>query len=155
MAIELEILSPNDRPALLGITSPDILDYARSVLDQMGYKVHSAESHEEFLERFSRVQYELVLIEDTFCGSQPGGNEALKTLQNMSMPLRRHATVLLLSDTLPSMDAMRAFQQSVHAVVNRADLDKLMLIAQQVVNDNTTFLHAYRDVQARIVQGKR
>ena len=50
---------------------------------------------------------------------------------------------------------MPAFQQSVHAVVNRVDVDKLMLILQQVVNDNLTFLSVYRDVQSRISQGKR
>jgi hypothetical protein len=35
------------------------------------------------------------------------------------------------------------------------DLDKLMLILQQVVNDNTLFLNTYRDVQRNIAQGKR
>jgi hypothetical protein len=50
---------------------------------------------------------------------------------------------------------MSAFQQSVHATVNRMDLDKLMLIVQQVVNDNTLFLNTYRDVQRNISQGKR
>ena len=37
---------------------------------------------------------------------------------------RRHATVLLLSDTFHSLDAMSAFQQSVHATVNRMELTK-------------------------------
>lgn len=155
MPIELEILGPNDRPALLGISSSDVLDYAHGVLDQMGYKVHMANSHEEFNERFGRVQYELVIVEETFGGVPPGQNVALTTLQNLPMSLRRHATVLLLSDALQTLDPMQAFQQSVHAVINRIDVDKLMLILQQVTNDNLTFLNTYRDVQSRIAQGKR
>jgi CheY-like chemotaxis protein len=154
MALELEILGPNDRPALLGIESADVLDYAIGVLEQMGYKVRSAISGEEFVERFGRVQYELIIIQDTF-GMTDGENVALKTLQNMPMSLRRHATVVLLSENLPTLEPMPAFQQSVHAVVNRVDVDKLMLILQQVVNDNLTFLSVYKDVQNRIAQGKR
>lgn len=155
MSLDLEILSPTDRPVLLGISSADILEYARGVLDQMGYKVHTAINHEEFLDRFARVQYEIILLEDTFGGVLPEQNTALSTLQSMPMSVRRHATVLLVSDMLPSLDAMHAFHQSVHATVNRADMDKLMLIVQQVVNDNTLFLNTYRDVSSRIAQGKR
>ena len=155
MSLDLEILAPTDRPVLLGISSPDVLDYARGVLDQMGYKVHTAVNDEEFLDRFARVQYEIILLEDTFGGVLAEQNQSLLTLQLMPMAQRRHATVLLLSDTIPSLHAMHAFHQSVHATINRADLDKLMLIVQQVVNDNTLFLNTYRDVQGRIAQGKK
>ena len=37
--------------------------------------------------------------------------------------------------------------------INCADMDKLMLILQQVTNDNAIFLNVYRDVQTRIAQG--
>lgn len=154
MSLDLEILSPSDRPVLLGISSPDILDYARGVLDQMGYKVHIAVHHEEFLDRFARVQYEIALLEDSFGGVLPEQNVPLTTLQQMPMNLRRHCTVMLLSDVLPSLDPMHAFHQSVHAIINRVDMDKLMLIVQQVTNENAIFLNAYRDVQSRIAQGK-
>ena len=155
MSLDLEILAPTDRPVLLGISAADILDYAQGVLDQLGYKVHTATSKDEFLDRFSRVQYEIILLEDTFGGVPPDQNESLQTLQLMPMAQRRHATIMLISDTLPSLDSMVAFQNSVHATINRNDLDKLMLIIQQVVNDNTLFLNTYRDVQRNIAQGKR
>jgi hypothetical protein len=155
MPLDLEILAPGDRPALLGISAPDVLSYAEGVLDQMGYKVHSASTHDEFLERYGRVQYELVFIQDGFGGVPPVQNKALTTLQSLPMNLRRHSTVLLLSDTLETLNPMLAFQQSVHAIVNRIDLDKLLLVLQQVVNDNLTFLNVYRDVQSKIAQGKR
>ena len=155
MSLDLEILAPTDRPVLLGIAAADILDYAQGVLDQLGYKVHTATTKDEFLDRFSRVQYEIILLEDTFGGLPPDQNESLQTLQQMPMAQRRHATILLISDTLPSLDSLVAFQHSVHATINRNDLDKLMLIIQQVVNDNTLFLNTYRDVQRNITQGKR
>lgn len=155
MAIEFEILSPTDRPALVGLTAPDMQQYVGGVLEQLGYKVHAASTHDEFLDRFSRVQYEVVVLEDTFMGVPPDQNTALTTLQNMPMMLRRHATVFLLGDHFQTLDPMQAFQQSVHAVVNRVDVDKVMLVIQQVVNDTSMFLTAYRDVQTRIAQGKK
>ncbi len=155
MPLDLEILAPGDRPILLGVSSKDVLDYAEGVFDQMGYKVHSAATHDEFLERYGRVQYEIVFLEDSFGGVPWTQNKALTTLQSMPMNLRRHSTVMLFSDTLETLNPMQAFHQSVHAIVNRVDLDKLLLVVQQVVNDNLTFLNVYRDVQTRIAQGKR
>ena len=155
MPLELEILAPGDRPALLAITTPDVLQYAEGVLDQMGYKVHSASSHDEFLERYGRVQYELIFMEEKFGGGTTAQNRALATLQSMPMALRRHSTTLLLSNELDTLNSLQAFQKSVNAVVNHSDLDKLMIVIQQVVNDNLTFLNVYRDVQSRIAQGKR
>jgi hypothetical protein len=155
MSLDLEILSPNDRPALLGVSTPDILAYAQGVLDQMGYKVHSASTHDEFIERFGRVQYEFVFLEERFDGATPDEHKSLNTLQGMPMALRRHTTALLLGGELETLNALQAFQRSVHAVINHVDLDKLMLVIQQVVNDNLTFLNVYRDVQSRIAQGKR
>lgn len=155
MALDLEILAPGDRPALFGISSSDVRDYAEGVFDQMGYKVHLAGTQDEFLERYGRVHYEIVFLEDAFGQVAPAQNKALTTLQSMPMSLRRHSTVLLFSDTLETLNPMQAFQNSVHAVVNRVDLDKLLLVVQQVVNDNLTFLNVYRDVQSRIAQGKR
>jgi hypothetical protein len=154
MALDLEILSPTDRPALLGITAPDLLEYATGVLDQLGFKVHSAPNHDEFLERFGRVQYFVALLEDNFCEVPPEDNVALTTLQSMPMILRRNTTILLLGDAFQTLDPLQAFQQSVHAVINRADADKLVLIIQQVVSDSSIFLQAFRDVQTRIAQGK-
>ena len=155
MALELEFLSPLDKPALLGITAQDVQEHARAALAEIGYKVHIAGTHEEFLERFGRVQYQVVIIEEAFGGVLPEQNVALTSLQGMNMALRRHATVVLLGDVFETLNPLQAFQQSVHAVINRVDADKLSLILQQVINDNALFLNVYRDVQARISQGKR
>jgi DNA-binding NtrC family response regulator len=155
MALEVEFLSPTDKPALLGLTTPDALAAAQSALQEMGYKVHTAESHEHFLARFSQVQYQVVVLEENFGGLPKDQNTALSTLQWMSMPLRRHATVVLIGDLFQTLAPLQAFQQSVHAVVNRTDLAQLKTILMQVINDNVLFLNTFRDVQARIAEGKR
>ena len=155
MSLEMEFLSPLDKPALLAISSPDLVVAARSALTEIGYKVHETSTSPEFLDRFGRIQYQVVIIEESFGGVLPEQNVALTTLQQMQMQLRRHAAIVLLGDLFETLHPMQAFQQSVHAVVNRMDAGKLSLILQQVINDNATFLNTYRDVQARLAQGKR
>ena len=155
MALDLELLSPNDRPALLAFSTDVIQELSMKALTELGYKVHTANSHEDFLERFNRIQYQVIMIEDNFGNVQAEQNVPLGVLQNMPMNMRRHATILLIGDLYETLNPMHAFHQSVHAVINRIDCDKLSLILQQVIHDNTMFLNVYRDVAARVAQGAR
>lgn len=152
MSLELELLSPGDKPALLGVSSGDLLTISHSALIELGYKVHISENHEEFLTRFGQYPYQVVILEETFGGVVPEENAALNELRLMPMNQRRHSVVILLGDNFETLNPMEAFRQSVHAVVNRADMDKAPLILQQVVSDVTSFLHIYRGVQERMVE---
>jgi hypothetical protein len=72
---------------------------------------------------------------------------------------RRHAVFLLLGNSFNTLNTLQAFQQSVHAVVNRDEMallgpSILAPIIQRVVSDNDLFLHVYRDTQLQIVQGR-
>jgi hypothetical protein len=61
----------------------------------------------------------------------------------------------LLGDSFQTMAPMQAFQQSVHAVLNRSDLPQIQQVLMQVSNENALFLHLYRDVQLKLADGKR
>ena len=54
MSAEFDFLTAEDKPALLGITTSDIADNAKAALDQLGYKVHAASNHGEFLHKFTQ-----------------------------------------------------------------------------------------------------
>ncbi|MBM3835108.1 MAG: hypothetical protein FJ403_17915 [Verrucomicrobia bacterium] len=95
-----------------------------------------------------------MLIEELFNATVPTENLALQALKLMPMNQRRHAPVVLMGDGFQSLNAMQAFHQSVHAVINRSDLGRLSQIIQQVIADNNLFLNAYREAQLRVAQGK-
>ena len=159
MAYELEFIGPNDKPALLALSTPEWLDAARNVLAEIGYKVHAASNHDDFTLRLGRIQYQVVLIEELFASSTPEENLTLQYIQQMPMPQRRHTIFILLGSSFDTLSAMQAFQQSVHAVVNREELGLLGAnilgpIVQRIVGDNDLFFNVYRDTQLRIVQGK-
>ena len=151
---EFEFIRPEDKPALLAMCNNDWLASVQAVVTELGYKSLAATDASDFLSRFAAIQFQLVIIDELFSAATPAENTALQSLQTMPMSLRRHATVILIGDSFQTMHPMQAYQQSVHAVVNRADAATLGQIIQPVIADNSLFLHTYRDTQRRIAEGK-
>jgi DNA-binding NtrC family response regulator len=152
MATEFDFIGANDKPALLLINNPEWVNYTKSVLVEMGYKVHSLDTHEEFIQRFFEIQYQVVLVDESFGGSLE--NPTLKTLQELPMIQRRHAVILLLGGSFETLNAMQAFQQSVHSVVNYAEISLLEQLVQKAVSDNEVFLKAFRETGHHVGQSR-
>lgn len=148
--MEFEILTANDKPALLGLSTPELQETAKTALDQLGYKVHTAVNHGEFLHKLAQVPYQIVVLEELFSATAPEENESLMTIRRMPMALRRHSTFILFGFNLATFNPMQAFQQGVHAVVNPSEMFLLIQLAQKAVSDNDMFLHTYREVQRRV-----
>src|SRR5881397_3161527 len=100
MSVELEFLTASDKPALLGLSTAELQETAKTALDQLGYKVHTAVNHGEFLHKFAQVAYQVVILEDLFAAAKPEENESLLVIQKMSMSLRRQAVFVLFGSTL-------------------------------------------------------
>ncbi len=154
MATEFEFIWPTDRPALTLLTTPEWLELSKAVLTELGYKVHCPETHEEFISQFGQVNYQVVIAETLFAANAPSQNLSLLTLQRMSMNTRRHAVVLLIGEPFQTLNAMHAFQQSVHAVIHPRDLPSLSQIVQQVFEENNQRLAVFRDTELSIAKGK-
>jgi hypothetical protein len=154
MAENYDFLSATDRPALLAFTTPEWLDAAKTALEELNYKVQTSATHTDFSVRFARIRYEVVIIEELFCASVIAENQTLLTLQTMPMAQRRHATVILVGDSFQTFNALQAFQQSAHAVINSSELFLLKQLIEKAVTDNNQFLTGLRETQARIFSGK-
>jgi hypothetical protein len=151
---DFDFIRPTDKPALLALSTPEFLATARAVLHEMDYKIHHASDHEDYVNRFSQIQYQVTILEERFSCAAIEENLALMRLQYLPMPLRRHAVAILIGDSFQSLNTMQAFNQSVHAVVHPADITSLKQILQQVLADNDLFLSVYRDTQQKMAQGK-
>ncbi len=121
------------------------METAKTALDQLGYKTHTAVNHGEFLFKFAQVAYQVVILEECFSASQPEENESLLTLQHMPMSMRRHPVVILVGFSFATFNPMQAFQQGVHAVVNPSETFLLIQLIQKAVADADLFWHAYRE----------
>ena len=148
--MDFEVLTANDKPALLGLSTPELQETAKTALDQLGYKVHTAVNHGEFLHKLSQVSYQIVVLEELFSATTPEENESLVSIRRMAMAQRRHSTIILFGFNLATFNPMQAFQQGVHAVVNPSEMFLLIQLAQKAVADNDRFLHTFREVQRRV-----
>ena len=150
MPVDFDFLTPTDKPALIGLSTPELQETAKTALDQLGYKVHTAVNHGEFLHKFAQVPYQVIVLEELFSASTPEENESLLALQRMPMSLRRHGVAVLFGFNLATFNPLQAYQQCVHAVVNPSEMFLLIQLIQKAVADNDMFLHSFREVQRRM-----
>src|SRR6185436_3310093 len=122
MAGEFDFVSATDKPALLAFSTPEWLESAKGSLQELGYKVHTAATHSDFLIRFSQFRYQVVILEELFAANSIAENSTLTTLQNMPMSQRRHSTIVLFGSSLQTFTPMQAFQYSVNAVINPSEI---------------------------------
>lgn len=147
MSQNFDFISTTDKPALLAFSTPEWLEAARTALNELGYKVHTAATHGDFLVRFSQVRYQVVIIEELFAANDASENLTLEALKSMAMSQRRHATVILFGHSFQTFTPMQAFQHSVHAVINPSELFLLQQLIEKAVADNELLLHSFREAQ--------
>ncbi len=150
MSDQFEFLSASDKPALIAFSTPEWLEEIKNALQELGYKVHTAATHSDFLVRFSQVRYQVVILEERFAANNLQENLTLQALQRMPVGQRRHCTMLLIGESFQTFTPMQAIQQSVHAVINSSELFLVKQLIEKSVADNNMFLHSYNDVQSRL-----
>ena len=153
MSANFEFVSSTDKPVLIAFSTPEWLESTKAVLQELGFKVHTAATHSDFATRFSQVRYQLVVVEELFGANVPDENLTLKSLHQMTMSQRRHAAVLLVGNAFQTFAPMEAFKNSVHAVINSSELFMLKQLVEKAVSDNDSFLRSFREVQARVFSG--
>ena len=89
MSNKFEFISATDKPALLAFSTPELLESARTALAELGYKIHTAATHGDFLIRFSQIRYQVVIVEELFAANNIAENLTLQALQGMPMSQRR------------------------------------------------------------------
>jgi hypothetical protein len=149
---EFDIIGPSDLPALLAISTPEVVTMVKTALSELGYKVHVVENFEQFDLRYHQVSYQIVIIEETFAGADMLENPTLSMIQSLPMSQRRHATIFLVGPSMETLNTMQAFTQSVHCVINYSELPMLSDLVKKAVGENEMFLTTYRDVQRHVYQ---
>ena len=150
MPEEFDFISATDKPALLAFSTPEWLDAAKSALQELGYKVHTAATHGDFLVRFSQFRYQVVILEELFAANSIEENSTLGALQAMPMSQRRHACVVLFGPSFQTFTPMQAFQQSVTSVISPSEIFLLKQLIEKSVADSNSFLHSFREAQAKL-----
>ena len=69
--------------------------------------------------------YDCIIVHENFAGSSLRSNAVLNYLSPLPMAQRRYSFICLIGPSFKTLDAMQAFAQSVHLVLNPADLANL------------------------------
>jgi hypothetical protein len=155
MPEDFDFISAADKPALLAFSTPEWMEIAKTSLQELGYKVHTAATHSDFLIRFTQIHYQVVILEELFAANSIEENTTLQTLQSMPMSQRRHATIILLGNSFQTFTPMQAFQQSVSSVINTSELFLLKQLIEKSVADSDFFFHSFREAQVNLYKESR
>ncbi|MEZ4567073.1 MAG: hypothetical protein R2860_08945 [Desulfobacterales bacterium] len=89
--------------------------------------------------------YNMILVNDTFDGSDPDANGLLLYLERLEMDVRRNIFVGLLTRRYATMDNMSAFLKSVNITINLKDIASIDRILARGINEYELFYAAYKD----------
>ena len=152
MSESFAFFSHRDNPALVAVSTPEFRSAITAALHELGYKVLCVEDHDEFIARYNAIPFQAVIVEELFGGVLPGQNPTVQWLQWLPMSQRRQAIFILLGDMFGTLNAMQAYQQSVHAVVNYSEAPIMSQIIQKIIAENDAFYGTFRELQKQAVK---
>ena len=144
---KVDFFELGDKTALV-CADPSTTELVRGTLRDLDYKSHVAETPEMAIERLRYTSYDVVVIHEGFAGSSLRSNALLQYVANLPMPQRRYSFVCLIGPSFKTLDAMQAFTQSVHVVVNPLDLPNLTAIMRKGTAEFELLYKVYRDALA-------
>jgi CheY-like chemotaxis protein len=127
---------------------PATTEVVRATLRELGYKSHTAETGETAIDRIRYTPYDVIIIHESFAGSSLRSNAVLNYLAPLPMAQRRYSFVCLVGASFKTLDAMQAFAQSVHVVVNPTDLPNMAAILKKSLAEFDLLYKVYKDVVA-------
>ena len=142
----LEVLEEGAMSALVCVDEPGRLKAVKEALEDLNYYSSVASSVKEALSKLRYNQYDLVMLDEEFCGESADNNTILRYMQPMPMSARRNIFLMLISNQGRTLDNLMAFAQSVNAVINVSDVQKVKLVLERAMADHRRFYKVYRDL---------
>jgi len=142
----LEVLEEGAMSALVCVDEPERLNAVKEALDDLNYYSSVASSVKEALSKLRYNQYDLVMLDEEFCGESADNNTILRYLQPMPMSTRRNIFLMLISNQIRTLDNLMAFAKSVNAVINDSDTQKVKIVLERAMADHRRFYKVYRDL---------
>ncbi len=140
-----DFLEEEGNTALVCENDPEILKQINIVLGIMDYSVTTAETVRDALKKMKYHTFNLMLINETFDGSDPAANGLLVYVERLNMDVRRNLFVGLLTQRYSTMDNMAAFLKSVNIIINVKDIGSIDRILSRGISEYDLFYAAFKD----------
>ncbi len=131
--------------ALLCISDTVRLERVKGALEDLDMHMSIADTVKMGLSRLRYNQYDVVILDESFCGEKLEKNTILHYLQPMPMYQRRNIFLILLSEELRTFDNLAAFILSTNMIVNYRDLNKFAILLNRGLRENERFYKAFND----------
>ena len=141
---KMDFFELGDKTSII-CADPNTTEVVKATLRELGFKFHTAETPELAIERMRYTNYDCVVIHENFAGSSLRSNAVLNYLAPLPMALRRYSFVCLIGPSFKTLDAMQAFAQSVHLVLNPVDLPNLGPILKKGLAEFELLYRAYKE----------
>ena len=145
-----DFLEEEGLTAMVCENDPTAIQKIREVLDIMDYSVTVPESTRDALRKMKYHLYDLILVNETFDGSDPKANGILIYLERMNMSERRNIFVGLITKQFATRDNMAAFLKSVNITINQKDVLHIDRILKSAINENELFFMVYKESLKKI-----
>jgi CheY-like chemotaxis protein len=132
------------------VDEPERLKAVKDALEDLNYYSSVASSVKEALSKLRYNQYDLVMLDEEFCGETSENNTILRYMQPMPMSTRRSIFLMLISNQIRTLDNLLAFGKSVNAVINVNDVPKVKLVLERAIADHRRFYKVYIDLTKSI-----
>ena len=144
---KMDFFELGDKTSLI-CADPNTTGIVKTTLRELGFKYHTAETPELAIERMRYTGYDCIVVHENFAGSSLRSNAVLNYLAPLPMAQRRYSFVCLMGPSFKTLDAMQAFAQSVHLVLNLGDLPNLGPILKKGLAEFDLLYRAFKDTLA-------
>lgn len=141
----IDVFDEGVKSALVCITDPVRSRRMSTVLEQMDYHLTTASSSKSALDKLARMQFDMVILEESHGETRLSENPVLQHFQFMPMPARREFFLCLLSPTLATLDRMNGFRLGVDLILNERDLDKAKILLMRAMKDQRYFYKTFTE----------
>jgi len=131
--------------ALLCENDSAVRQKIHDVVEDMNYHVVEAASARNALKYMRFHTYNLVVVNETFDADGPDSNHVLQYVVQLPMSIRGNTFIVLLSDSLKTMDNMTAFNKSVNLVVNLQNIDDMESILKGALAEHEEFYQVFKE----------
>ena len=150
---EFEFIGPSDQPALLAISTPEVLGDGQNGPDRNGLQSPCGREPSPNSTRYNQVNYQMVVIEENFAGGGfAGQSQPAADSESAHEPAAPRDVFSDWGQRLETLNTMQAFAQSVHCVINYSELPMFSELVQKTMAENDMFLATFRDTQRRVYQ---
>lgn len=133
------------RRALICDADPAMQKNLAATLAPLRLRMEAVGSIDQLMESVKYNQYDFVIVNEQFGLNPRGENEAIGFFEEMPMSARRLMLIVLLSQTLPTLDNLTAYANNVNVVINMRDAAQIASILTKSAAENERFFRAMRE----------